>query len=555
MTVPSKGDREEVTMEEQRPVIRIYIVKADWRDGAWLQLPATWEEAETARKKLEEQEVSIVKPHIGAVESSFPELEESLSGEMVFADGNLERLNRFARQLGALDGEARAVFRAALKMEAACSIEQFLEMLDHLDLYTFHPEIKSLEQLGRYLGREELAQLPEGLDGFVDFERIGRVWQAEHGLLTEDGFVEKQKSQSEYTAGKEAQKTERRNRGQGIFSVTLIRDSFQDRYVRFTLPLPEQELAEKKKQAGITEEIPERVEISSSIDALLEHLPPCSTLEELNQAAKVIEEMEKCSGIDWKLAFAAVEAELPGTLDKCCHVIRNHGAYEFLPFPFLDPESYGHYRLEQAGISIPKGLDSCFDYCRYGQEKMAEDGVVETFYGIVVNREHPIRMDHGEPQDFKLYAPLTLSTFSGLPMHPELYREKIPVIQRTIKNEITRSMQEYGERGLAETLSNRLLSGKIASLVPDVEEYEGRLWGAVKVRTTGKLTDREMAGLKEEWKGIASLGWGDQFSCRTLKGNGGGFHAGFWDTDRGEALCVLTEEELGKGVGGFELKM
>mgnify|MGYP001083972616 CR=1 FL=1 len=70
-------------------------------------------------------------------------------------------------------------------------------------------------------------------------------------------------------------------------------------------------LAEKKRQAGLTEEIPERVEISASIDSLLEHLPPGGTLEELNQAAKVIEEMERCSTIDWKRTFAALEAELP----------------------------------------------------------------------------------------------------------------------------------------------------------------------------------------------------------------------------------------------------
>ena len=107
------------------------------------------------------------------------------------------------------------------------------------------------------------------------------------------------------------QKTEEPEKKQGIFAVTLIREFFTDRYVRFTLPLPEQELAEKKRQAGITEEIPERVEIFTSIDGLLEHLPPGSTLEELNQAAKVIEEMERCSTIDWKRTFAALEAELP----------------------------------------------------------------------------------------------------------------------------------------------------------------------------------------------------------------------------------------------------
>ena len=57
--------------------------------------------------------------------------------------------------------------------------------------------------------------------------------------------------------------------------------------------------------------------------------------------------MEACSKIDWKLAFAALEAELPGTMEECCRIIRNHQAYEFLPFPFLEPESFGHYYLEQ----------------------------------------------------------------------------------------------------------------------------------------------------------------------------------------------------------------
>lgn len=535
--------------------MKIYIKRVDWQDGIWLKLPATKEETEAARRKLGEEEASLWKSYIEAVQSPFPELEERLSGGIVFADGNLEQLNRLAEGLEALDGEDRILFGAALRMEAPYMTEQLLETLGHLEHYTLHPEIRDLEQLGRYLRREESARLPEELDRFVDYERIGQLWQEEYGLLTEGGFVERQKDPVQRMKAGEGQKTQRRDPGQGIFSVTLIRDSFQDRYVRFTLPLPEQELAEKKRQAGLMEEIPERVEVSASIDGLLEHLPPGSTLEELNWAAEVVEEMESCSGIDWRLAFAALEAELPGTMEESCHVIRNHGDYEFLPFPFLEPESYGHYYLELAGVFIPKSLDFCFDYRRYGQEKMAEDGAVETFYGIIVNRECPVRLDRGEKRDFKLYAPLTLTTFSGLPMHPELYRERIPAFERSIKNEITRSMQEYGENGLAETLSNRLLSGKIASMFPDVEEHQGRLWGVVKVCTTGKLTDREMAGLKEEWKVIAAQGWGDLFSCHTLKEGNACFHAGFWDTERGENLCLLTEEEFGREVGEFELKM
>lgn len=535
--------------------MKVYIKRVDWQDGIWLHLPATEEEAEAARRKLGEEEASLWKSYIEAVQSPFPELEERLSGVIVFADGNLEQLNRLAEGLEALDGEDRTIFEAALRMEAPYTTEQLLETLGHLGAYTLHPEIKDLEQLGRYLQREGSSQIPRELDRFVDYEGIGRLWQEDHGLLMDGGFVERQKAPVPHMEAGEGQKTQRRDPGQGIFSVTLIRDSFQDRYVRFSLPLPEQELAEKKVQAGLMEETPGRVEIFSSVDGLLEHLPPDSTLEELNRAAEVIKEMETHSGIDWRLAFAALEAELPGTMEESCHVIRNHEAYEFLPFPFLDPESYGHYHLERAGVSIPKDLNFCFDYRRYGQEKMAEDGAVETFYGIIVNRECPICLDHGEKQNFKLYAPLTLTTFSGLPMHPEFYQERLPAFETTVKKEITRSMQEYGKSGLAENLSNRILSGKIVSMFPDVEEHQGRLWRVVKVCTAGKLTEREMAGLKEEWKEIAGCGWGDQFSCRTLKHSSGGFHAGFWDTERGENLCLLTEEEFGKEVGEFELTM
>lgn len=545
--------------------MKIFVKRENWSDGIWMQLPATKEEAEQVRRSLERQHPSMMLPFVGAVDSRFPELEERLVGELVFQEKNLDRLNQLAERLGSLNGAEEMLFRAAFRMEAPYTTEQILETLGHLDRYRLHPEIGNLEELGRYLSQEETSQLPERLEAYVDYAGIGRLQQEDRGYLTEGGYVEKRKDLVEQTeAGKEQNRekepeTEKRQeteKMQGVFAVTLIRESFTDRYVRFTLPLPEQELTEKKRLAGITEEILERVEISASIDGLLEHLPPGSTLEELNQAAKVIEELETCSGIDWKLAFAALEAELPGTMEECCHVIRAHKAYEFLPCPFLEPESYAHYHLEQAGLSIPEGLPSCFDHRRYGQEKIAEDGVTETFYGVVINREKPICLDHGEGQEMKLYSPLTLTTYAGYPFFPALlHGEKVPAYQAAIRKEIARSMREYGTGGLAETLWNQLLARKISTIVPDVEEHHGRLWGVARVSTAGKLTDRELAGLKEEWKEIAAHGWGVLFASRILEAGHIRFYAGFWDTERGENLCLLTEEELGKEVGGFEIRM
>lgn len=548
--------------------MRIFVKRENWEDGIWMRLPATKEEAEQVRKRLKEQHPSIMLPFIGAVDSKFPELENRLVGEIVFPAKNLDRLNQMAERLGSLNGEEEMLFRAAFRLEAPYTAEQILETLGHLDRYQLHPEIGNLEELGRYLSQEETSKLPEGLEVYVDYAGIGRLRQEDRGYLTEGGYVERRKDLMEQAeAGEEQnrvkepvtekrQETEKMEKKQDIFAVTLIRESFTDRYVRFALPLPVQELAEKKRQAGITEEIPERVEISASIDGLLEHLPPGSTLEELNQAAKVIEEMETCSGIDWKLTFAALEAELPGTMEECCRIIQNHQTYELLPFPFLVPESYAHYYLEQADISLPEGLKNHFDYRRYGQEKIRETGAVETFYGVVVNREHPICLDHGEGQELKLYSPLTLTTFAGYPLFPALlHGEKVLAFQTVIRKEIAKSMQEYGAGGLAETLYNQLLSGKISSIVPDVEEHQGQLWGVAQISTRGELTERELAGLKEEWKEIAAHGWGDLFASRTLNAGNIRFHAGFWDTERGENLSLMTEEEFGREVGGFEIRM
>lgn len=542
--------------------MRIFVKRENWEDGIWMRLPATKEEAERVRRSLEKQHPSIMLPFIGAVDSRFPELENRLVGEIVFPAKNLDRLNQMAERLGSLNGEEEILFRAAFRLEAPYTAEQILETLGHLDRYRLHPEIGSFEEMGKYLSQEETSKLPEGLEAYVDYAGIGRLRQEDRGYLTEGGYVEKRKDLMEQTDAGEGQnrekesETEKMEKKQGVFSVTLIRESFTDRYIRFTLPLPEQELAEKKRQAGITQEIPERVEIFTSIDGLLEHLPPCSTLEGLNQAAKVIEEMETCSGIDWKLTFAALEAELPGTMEEFCRVIRGHQTYELLPFPFLVPESYAHYYLDQEGFSIPEGLKDHFDYRRYGQEKIRETGAAETFYGVVVNREKSICLDHGEGQELKLYSPLTLTTFAGYPLFPALlHGEKMPAFQTVIRKEIAKSMREYGAGGLAETLYNRLLSGKISAIIPDVEEHQGQLWGVAQVSTRGELTERELAGLKEEWKEIAVHGWGDLFASRTLNAGNIRFHAGFWDTERGENLSLMTEEEFGREVGGFEIRM
>ena len=219
--------------------------------------------------------------------------------------------------------------------------------------------------------------------------------------------------------------------------------------------------------------------------------------------------------------------------------------------------------------AVPGGTVCVF--CQIRQPVRAENRYAASFLSeerlwkaeCMETEEARIRLPHAllEEAGIPLDAKLVIRTLEGAVLIGE--KDPLPVISgpfygmlRLLDIDVyKRQMQEYGKSGLAETLSNRILSGKIASMFPDVEEHQGRLWGVVKVCTIGELTDREMAGLKEEWKEIAAHGWGEQFSCHTLKEGNVGFHAGFWDTDRGEDLCLMTEEEFEKEVRGFELTM
>lgn len=59
----------------------------------------------------------------------------------------------------------------------------------------------------------------------------------------------------------------------------------------------------------------------------------------------------------------------------------------------------------------------------------------------------------------------------------------------------------------------------------------------------------------EEWKTIAAYGWGEQFACHVLEGDHVRFFVDFWDTERGTDLFFLSEEDFGREVGGFEIRM
>ncbi len=64
--------------------MRIYVERENHREGIWMELPVSKEEAEQVRRELEKRHPSIMMPFVAAVESRFPEIERGLIGELVF---------------------------------------------------------------------------------------------------------------------------------------------------------------------------------------------------------------------------------------------------------------------------------------------------------------------------------------------------------------------------------------------------------------------------------------------------------------------------------------
>ena len=106
-------------------------------------------------------------------------------------------------------------------------------------------------------------------------------------------------------------------------------------------------------------------------------------------------------------------------------------------------------------------------------------------------------------------------------------------------------LDEEGDRGLAVYLDNALLKRKVYSMKPTVEDWNGRLWGVLKVQSYGPLSQSDLTEIIEEWSGQESDGWGEGFEQREIKVDSGELCVSFWASDK--SFFIKTEQELKTG--------
>ena len=88
-------------------------------------------------------------------------------------------------------------------------------------------------------------------------------------------------------------------------------------------------------------------------------------------------------------------------------------------------------------------------------------------------------------------------------------------------------------------------------MFPDVEVWQGELWGVLEIESYGKLSDTELNAVIAEWSGQASDGWGEGFEQRPIRTEEGDLYVSFWNS--GSDYFITTEEKLRIAYCGIQM--
>ena len=225
----------------------------------------------------------------------------------------------------------------------------------------------------------------------------------------------------------------------------------------------------------------------SRIDGLKERLPCGLNIWELNTLAAAVKASLLQTPADEKVLLAAMEAEVPSTAEKAVWIAEHLNEYEMAN---------------------------------------TDEDSISTSLGKIRNQTHPIRPLSGEIHTLRLY-----SLAGGQCYKKYRYKGKTEYSDFAVpldawyltryQKEIQRALRKYSsslpERGLAEYMDNILLKRKVISMIPRIEEWDQKLWGALEVKSHGELSEGELQEVKKEWRGQCSDGFGEGFCQKEIR--------------------------------------
>ena len=295
--------------------------------------------------------------------------EDRLDPAVLYQETGVEKLNRLAGLVDAMDLDAQKVFAGALRAESVNGLDDILDIASSLGRYEFIEGVTSDKELGGWLVEHGQAgvDFPKEVWPYLDYAGIGAAYYAGHGgAYTPNGYVKR----------REVVQTQKKT-DRPAFALTLASPTDA---VSLDLPASDDELEQAKRALGL-DDLDSAAIRDVEIGYPWAHLLPrdAITLEDASVLAECVQGMTR---EDLRVFGAVLEVEEPRSFHEAGTIVMDIDDYELVS---SNEREYAFAALGYAGAGdeILEMLDGFTDFDALGRSEMEADGVRETSFGSV----------------------------------------------------------------------------------------------------------------------------------------------------------------------------
>ena len=224
--------------------------------------------------------------------------EDRLDPAVLYQETGVEKLNRLAGLVDAMDLDAQKVFAGALRAESVNGLDDILDIASSLGRYEFIEGVTSDKELGGWLVEHGQAgvDFPKEVWPYLDYAGIGAAYYAGHGgAYTPNGYVKR----------REVVQTQKKT-DRPAFALTLASPTDA---VSLDLPASDDELEQAKRALGL-DDLDSAAIRDVEIGYPWAHLLPrdAITLEDASVLAECVQGMTR---EDLRVFGAVLEVEEP----------------------------------------------------------------------------------------------------------------------------------------------------------------------------------------------------------------------------------------------------
>ena len=348
----------------------LYVSNEYYGEGIPIPFPAT---AEEVRKELEKLDAGV-QPLFIRGNGPVWHFEDRLDPAALYQETGVEKLNRLAGLVDAMDLDAQKVFAGALRAESVNGLDDILDIASSLGRYEFIEGVTSDKELGGWLVEHGQAgvEFPEAVRPYLDYAGIGAAYYSDHGgAYTPNGYVKR----------REVVQTQKET-DRPAFALALASPAG---IVRLDLPAQDDALEQAKRALGC--DLGSAAIRDVEIGYPWAHLLPSDfiTVEDANTLAECVREMTE---EELRVFGAVLEVEEPRSFHEAGTI-----AMDIYDYELVDGSERGYaitaLRYAGAGDEILEILEGFTDFDALGRSEMEADGVRETSFGSVKRLSAP----------------------------------------------------------------------------------------------------------------------------------------------------------------------